>query len=332
MDWTIEKTINFNSDDAWEDGHPPFGLHCSNGKLCVMSYAGHWVGGVGESAGFQWSAGSQRPARSDCHIQIDLINPHYVTDTPDGKYLITSGGTNRIYLVDPNTQSASILIDGGALGLTDMGNCIFDDKGNLWMNEIQGCKIWQFSPDGLPLRTLGNGAPGFQAQAVPMQDAQFNWIYDMRKGPDGNLYVLDSKNYAVRRIDLRDGVVAPIAGTGQGGYHGDGGDALYATFGTNTQEFFDGPWSLSLDEQGNIYVGDTQNHVVRMIEKSTNRITTIAGNPNAAPDTRNSPSIFRPAQVNLIKICSMDYYSNRLYIPDWNGDLIILLRSMNHSL
>jgi len=75
-------------------------------------------------------------------------------------------------------------------------------------------------------------------------------------------------------FDIRNRVVTLVAGTGEPGYSGDGGDPLRATFGGNDKEQFDGPWSLSIDRKNNIYIGDTQNHVVRMIERKKNIITT----------------------------------------------------------
>ncbi len=67
-----------------------------------------------------------------------------------------------------------------------------------------------------------------------------------------------------------------MAGTGAPGCEGDGGDALEATFGGDKSARFDGPISLSLDKEGNIFIGDRQNHVVRMIHAETNIIETIA--------------------------------------------------------
>jgi len=116
----------------------------------------------------------------------------------------------------------------------------------------------------------------------------------------------------------------PIAGNGTAGYTGDGGDPLLATFGSDPGAKFDGPYSLSIDEQGNLFIGDTYNHVVRMIERKRNKITTIAGNTQIIPNLRNDPRINDPFKLNLPKICSMDYYNNLLFIPEWDGDLVIL--------
>ncbi|MFW9905475.1 MAG: hypothetical protein ACFFFH_14130, partial [Candidatus Thorarchaeota archaeon] len=118
--------------------------------------------------------------------------------------------------------------------------------------------------------------------------------------------------------------VTLLVGTGKSGYTGDGGDALNATLGSKPNVHFDGPYSLSLDEDGNIYIGDTQNHVLRMVEKQTNIISTIAGNHQVKPDIRNDPLEKDPLKLNFPLISSLDYYNKCLFIPDMNGDMIIL--------
>lgn len=324
MDWNVKKIINFDSESIYKDGYAHFGFHDSKGNLYSMNYFGQWVGYCDENGRLKWSAGNKPLVNSDCHITIDLQNPHYITDTPDAMLLIASAENKKIYKVNPAEMTAFVLIDGDSIGLTDLGNCVFDYEGNIWVNEIQGCRIWKFTQEGVPIQTLGNGTPGFQTEDCSFSDVRFNWIYDIRTGPDGNIYVLDSKNFALRMIDLKSNVVKTIAGTGLGGYSGDGENAINATFGSNPDDYFNGPWSLSLDEEGNIYVGDTQNHVVRMIERSTNIITTIAGNPDIKQGVRNCPSEKEPLKLNLPKICSLDYFNGCLFIPEWDGDMIVL--------
>jgi hypothetical protein len=206
----------------------------------------------------------------------------------------------------------------------DIGNCVYDGQGGLWVHEIEGCRVWQFDLSGEPVRALGDGRPGFQRETVRFDAVRFNWIYDLRLAPDGNLYVLDSKNYSLRRIDVEGGTVSTVVGTGRPGYTGDGGPAVEATLGSNPAEYFDGPYSLSIDEEGNLYIGDTQNHVVRMVEAATGRISTIAGVHPAEPGVRNDPQETDPLRLNLPKICSMDYYGGCLFVPDWSDDLIVL--------
>ncbi|MFC1718801.1 hypothetical protein ACFL6S_34435, partial [Candidatus Poribacteria bacterium] len=121
--------------------------------------------------------------------------------------------------------------------------------------------------------------------------------------------------------------VTRIAGTGKSGYTGDGGDPLRATFGSNPREEFDGPWALSLDEDGNIFVGDMHNRVVRMVEKSSNQITTIAGHIDCQIGDRNDPLVRDPLKVNLPHIAGMYYFDGRLYITQETGDLVVLRKA-----
>jgi hypothetical protein len=77
-----------------------------------------------------------------------------------------------------------------------------------------------------------------------------------------------------------------------------------------------------------IFIGDTYNHVVRMVERASGHISTIAGRHPAEPGRRNDPLETDPLSLNLPKICSMDYYGGCLFVPDWSDDLIVLEKSM----
>lgn len=328
MKWRIERIINYDKNKPWGDGYAHLGFYDRRGNLYVTDYWHDWVGRLQDDR-LLWTAGRQ-PAGGGCpHTEVDLSQPYYVADSGRGTLLVCSTGNNKVYQLDSETGEASLFINGDALGLRDIGNCEYDLNGHVWLCEVKGCRVWQFDRDGRPLITLGNGEPGFQREAVPLEKARFDWIYDLRRGPDGNMYVLDSRNYAVRMIDLQTKTVTLIAGTGEGGYAGDGGDALGARFGRSAEAFhgFDGPWSLSLDEAGNIFVGDTQNHVIRMIERATGRISTIAGHPEAKPGMRNDPAGRDPFGLNLPLICSLNYHRGQLLIPEWDGDLIVMSRT-----
>jgi hypothetical protein len=61
-----------------------------------------------------------------------------------------------------------------------------------------------------------------------------------------------------------------------------------------------------------------------MVDHSTQQIATIAGKHDVESERRNKPSETDPLNLNLPKICSMDYYKRCLFIPEWSGDLVIL--------
>lgn len=324
MKWKVERIVAIVGEAHWTDGFSDPIFHDNLGTQYYVNYDDHWISCVGPDGRLRWSCGPQSVPNSPVHIHADLKNPAMVCRQPDGGILVSCFGNHRFFRLIPEQQSAQVLIDGDMHGLKDTGYGVVDHSGSIWVNEITGCRIWQFNSDGQPMLVLGDGEPGFHTEDVPFKEVRFSWVYDIRCGPDGNIYVVDSRNFAVRMIDLRRKVVTRVAGTGRPGYTGDGGDALQATFGSNPNEKFDGPWALSLDEDGNIFIGDMQNHVVRMVDESSNQITTIAGRPNYQPGDRNHPLITDPRKVNLPRIAGMHYYDGRLYITNEGGDLVVL--------
>ncbi|NHJ85742.1 MAG: hypothetical protein FK734_09790 [Asgard group archaeon] len=325
MQWKIKRIFNFGNDNYWQDGYTQFGFHDFKGNNYVLQNEKHWLGQLTKQNEFLWTAGSFDPKLSLKHLHFDLKNPVYVSLSPiDDSLIVSSSGNKSIYKILIDEEKVELLIDANKFGLTDIGNCVCDKEGNIWINEITGCRLWQFDMNGKMKIVLGDGKPGFQRNSVSFATAKFNWIFDIRLGLDDNLYVLDSRNYVVRVLDFNENTVDTIVGTGQSGYSGDGGPAVEATLGSNANEKFDGPWSLSLDEEGNIFIGDTQNHVVRMVDGKSGNISTIAGNLNSIPSKRNSPKETNVLKLNFPKICSLDYYKGELFIPEWDGDLVIL--------
>ena len=330
MNWRIKHIFNFPPEKPWARGYVNFGFHGRSGAQYFLHYGEHWLGRLTPDDEWLWTAGAVDKGLSRVHIPFGIKYPHYITELPaphggtGGSLLVSSNGTNEIYRIRPAEGAAELFADAGRLGFRDLGNCVYDGAGSVWAHEIEGCRVWQLDLAGRPLAVLGRGEPGFQRETLPCEAARFHWIYDLRLGPDGDLYVLDSRNYCVRRIEVGRGVVSLVAGTGEPGPAQDNVSALEATFGSDPSARFDGPFSLSLDEAGNLFIGDTYNHVVRMVERASGIISTIAGKQAAEPAVRNDPAETDPLKLNLPKICSMDYSGGCLFVPDWSDDLIIL--------
>jgi hypothetical protein len=329
--WAVDRIIHFGPRDFVKNGLSHFGFHDRNGNHYAISHQKHFMGLIGENDQLEWTVAAHRIFEGTPNITAELNYPMYVDNLADGTLLVSNFGNARIYRVDVGRKKAELFVDGSKIGMKDVGNCVVDNEDSVWVNEVEGCRIWRFDGTGKPVLTLGDGTPGFQLGTVDFDEAKFSWIYDIRRGPDGNIYVLDSRNFAVRLIDLRCRVVDTLAGTGKAGYEGDSGDALKATFGSDPAARFDGPISLSLDEEGNIFVGDRQNHVARMIHRKSGTIRTIAGNHHSVEGMSNDPEEKDPLKLNLPEISSMDYFNGHLFIPtDLSpeaGDLAVLRRA-----
>jgi len=118
---------------------------------------------------------------------------------------------------------------------------------------------------------IGNYArgSGFSGDFGPAVSAQLNTPGGVAIAPDGDLIVADSHNHRVRRVDRETGDILTIAGSGDEGFDGDGGLATKARLNT--------PSAVAAASNGDIYIADTLNYCVRMIDHTTGFIHTIAG-------------------------------------------------------
>lgn len=328
MRWTFDRIVHFDPASFVNGGYAHFGFHDRRGRLFAIDHEKHFLGLVGADGNLEWTVAAQPVFAGVPNIVAELEFPMYVDVLLDGTLVASNFLSARLYRIDAERMAAELLVEGHDLGMTDMGNCVVDDAGCIWVNEVTGCRVWRFDAAGSVMHVLGNGSPGFQLGEAGSEEAAFSRIYDIRRGPDGDIYVLDSGNFALRAIDIAGRRVRTLAGTGASGYAGDGGDAHVATFGSDPTAVFDGPISLSVDEHGNAFVGDRFNHVVRMIERASGTITTIAGHRDAQDDTPNDPGERDPLALNLPKISSMDYHAGRLFVPTdlspGHGDLVVL--------
>ena len=113
---------------------------------------------------------------------------------------------------------------------------------------------------------IGTGSPGFS-------DSQVANPYGLAIGPDGALYFCDLDNQRIRRLDLKTRRATTIAGNGQRGYTGNGGAAADASLNM--------PHEIQFDASGNLYIAERDNHVVRLVEAGSGRISTFAGTGTA---------------------------------------------------
>ncbi|HXZ79422.1 MAG TPA: hypothetical protein VEG30_05785 [Terriglobales bacterium] len=331
VNWIIDQIVHFDfRRDTVKNGLAHFGFYDRRGRYFAVLHAKHFMGLAGENDRLKWTVAA-KPVFADVpNIQAPLEFPMYVDVLHDEALVVSNFKTAELYRIDLSTMTARLLVDGHALGMVNMGNCVVDAEGYIWVNEVSGCRLWRFDSGGHSVEVLGDGTFGFQADPVPFSGSRFSWIYDIRRGPNNTIYLLDSRNFAVRVIDIARRCVTTIAGDGQPGYEGDGRNARIARFGGNPQAKFDGPIALSVDEYGNVYIGDRFNHVVRMIDGVTGVISTIAGTQDVNEERANDTNERDPLRLNLPKIGSMDYHDGRLFVPTNltadSGDLIVLHR------
>jgi sugar lactone lactonase YvrE len=116
----------------------------------------------------------------------------------------------------------------------------------------------------------GTGMPGGSGDGGPAVAAGLNQPFDLAFDRQGNVYLTDTFNHRIRRIDGVTGKIANVAGVGKAGSAGDGGPAVLAELNE--------PYGIVVDKPGNLYFADRLNRRVRRVDGRTGVITTVAGN------------------------------------------------------
>src|SRR6185437_10193548 len=128
---------------------------------------------------------------------------------------------------------------------------------------------------------VGTGQAGHSGDGGPAAQACLDNPFDVAFDRAGNLYLSDTFNHCIRRVDASTGVIDRIAGRGEAGYSGDGGRA--------TEALLDEPYGIVLDADGNLYFADRLNRRVRRVD-ARGVITTIAGTGEAVSDGDGGPA------------------------------------------
>lgn len=132
----------------------------------------------------------------------------------------------------------------------------------------------------------------------------------------GNLYVADTGNNQIQKIDVVTGDITTVAANGLLGYGGDSGAAVNA--------LLNQPVSVQVDPHGNLYIADTGNHIVRFVRHDTGIITTIAGTPMITvfdPNNIGDGGPATQAELNSPAALALDSTGN-LYVADTGNNRI----------
>jgi sugar lactone lactonase YvrE len=242
------------------------------------------IAGTG-AQGFSGDAGPATAATLDSPqgLALDAANNLYIADTHNHrirKLDLTSGliatiaGTTPGFSGDNASATASQLDLPTALAVDPANNLYVADTGNH--------RIRKISATGLITTIAGNGTQGFSGDAGPATSAAIDSPAGIALDSASNLYLADTHNYRIRRIDTT-GRIATIAGAGTLGFSGDTAPATAATLAL--------PHGLTIDANGDLYLADTANHRIRRIDAATGIITTVAGDGTQGFSGDGGPAI-----------------------------------------
>ena len=229
--------------------------------------------------------------------------------------LLTQAGAATIELVAGGGTSPD---DGPAtqVKLGEPFNAAQNAAGELILTEHTGDRVRKLA-DGQLVTIAGTGVKGFAGDGGPATAAQFDGIHSLAVAPNGDLYLADTWNHRIRKIEATTNVVTTIAGSGPAGDHearfgGDGGPATEALFGPLYNGY------LSPDG-GQLYVADLHNRRIRKIDLTTGLVTTVAGNGKKGVPADGA--VATEAPLVDPRACAVDA-AGRLYVLERGGHAV----------
>lgn len=215
------------------------------------------------------------------------------------------------------TGKAGFAGDGGPAIEAEVNNpfgVVRGPDGAIWFCEYGGQRIRRITPDGKLETVAGTGEKGYSGDGGSPLMATFNQPHEIRFDRHGNLFVVDMSNHVVRMIDFRNQKVSTVAGTGKPGYSGDGGKADHAQL--------KNPHSIQFGPDGNLYICDIGNHVIRRVDMVTMEISTFAGTGKAGKTPNDSPLVGTP--LNGPRSLDFDTHGN-LWLATREGNQVFRL-------
>ena len=214
--------------------------------------------------------------------EAGFFSPTGVAVDDSGNVYISTG--NRIRKVDAVTSVITTFAgtggnryegDGGPAtegSMAEPEKLRFDKDGNLFVVEKGSNRIRRIDAVTGIITTVAGGGVGNPMKKIfgdggPATDAFVRFPEDVAFDGEGNLYIATDNR--IRKVDAVTGTINTVVGTGDRGVEGDGGPATSAKVAEAV--------GLSLDEQGNIYIVDSENHRIRKVDSATGIITTLAG-------------------------------------------------------
>ena len=263
-------------------------VNASTGVITTIAGNGHsgytGDGGVATSATINVPRG----------VAVDASGNVYIADTGNERIRqFTVGGTISTFAGggtgnDGSVATAAIL--GGGRGVA------LDSAGNLYIADTYNNRIRKATPGTPPdsfgtISTIaGTGIAGFFGNGKPALSALLNFPSGVAVDSTNNLYIADTGNFAIRKVDPTSLLIKNVAGVPMQSCKalpcGDGGPALSATFGK--------PTSVAVDAAGNIYVADAAEHAIRMVNTTSaavtvGGVTVLPGNIQTVAGTIGTP-------------------------------------------
>ncbi len=277
-------------------------------------------------------SGELGDAESGPALEVKLNHPTHISFDPLGRLVVSAWHNSKILRYDAGTGYVETICGTGQRAYSGDGgpavdatinlpsSTAFDPQGRMYISDQENQRIRRVEPHGTISTVVGTGRPGYSGDGGPAVAAQIFAPVGQAAPPTsritfdeaGNLYLADTFNNCVRRVDL-DGIISTVAGQ-CGGNKGSEGEGMLAT-----QARLYWPCDVATDREGNLYIADTFNNCVRQVDPA-GILTTVAGQCGKRGDEgdgggANQARLYRPYGIEVDR-------QDNLYIADTHNHRI----------
>ena len=239
-------------------------------------------------------AGDERAAPGVAGTACNLNHPTDLAFTGDGTVIVASWHNHKIRRLDPDSGMEAVVSGAGpgfaGDGMAALAALLSMPKsvvvspvtGALYVADTRNFRVRRIGADGVIDTVVGGAMAGFAGDGGPPAAAllKFQMTGDNPE-PGGalaidaqdRLYIADTENQRIRRVDFAADTIETVAGNGTAGFSGDGGPA--------TEASLNYPRDAAIGGDGRLYIADTDNHRIRAVDLTSGTIITYAGNGEA---------------------------------------------------
>jgi sugar lactone lactonase YvrE len=348
----VLKTLTYTATGPGGSLHYPVGVSAFDGTVYVSNSGANVVSAVanGSTTAFAGSLTAYgEHGDGGQAVSASLYHPGGSAEDAKGDVFIADSGDNVVREVTPagviNKIAGTGIAGQGYAGpsgfparlssLDHPEDVAVNAKGDVFVADTYNNRVVEVTPQGQVTDIAGNGVAGYSGDGGLGSFAELNEPTGVALDSQGNLYIADSANNVIRRVDASTGIITTVAGDyaadkasdGLGGFSGDGGPATSARL--------NDPQGVAVDGAGDLFIADTFNNAIREVTPA-GIISTVVNSASAsggAPSQGGESSGAAPtaSKLNTPYGVAIDQSTDTLYIADTSNEVVAEVTGLAHS-